>query len=121
MRAAVLSFKEKPTTPFSIFPDDIAIGTYTMKRDWLVLGVMPDVTYFLEPVRIIPFDSFSTVNWTGVIHENRVFGIESSHGECIALEECFVRLHTDRMKLLNNLWINGRVSFLAKGWQSKAD
>src|SRR5215471_5562048 len=121
VRATVLSLKEKRTTPFSVFPDDIPIGTYRMRRDRVVPGIMPEVTHFLELVRIIFFDSLPTVNWSCLNHQNRVFGVKSGHGPCIALEECLVRLLTNRMKLLNNLCIDGPVSFLAKGRQSKAD
>jgi hypothetical protein len=115
VRATVLALEEKRTTPFSIFPDDIAINAYRMRRDWVVLGITTEVTYFLELVRIIFFDSLPTVNWSCVIHQNSVFGVESGHGGCIALEECLVGLLTNRVKLLNNLWIDGGVFFLAKG------
>ena len=112
VRATVLSLKEKRTTPFSVFPDDMAIGTYRMRRGWVVLGIMPEVTHFLEQVRIIIFDSVPTVNWSCIIHQNRIFRVESGHGGCVALEECLVRLLTNRMKLLNNLWIDGPRLFL---------
>src|SRR5258708_38840405 len=60
-RATVLTFRRNRRTPFSVFPDGIAIGTYRMRGSWIVRGVMAEVMQYLEHVRIIFFDSRSTV------------------------------------------------------------
>ena len=72
VRAAVLALKKNRTTPFSVFPDGIAIATYRMRRSWIVLGITAEVTHFLEPVRIIFFDSLPPTNRSCVRHINRV-------------------------------------------------
>src|SRR5689334_10476067 len=82
---------------------------------------MAEVTHFLELIRIVSFDGPPTVNWSCVIHQNRVFRVESGQRGCVAVAERLVRLFTNRMKLLNNLWIDGHVFFLAKCRQSKTD
>ena len=55
-RATVLTFRRNRRTPFSVFPDAIAIGTYRMRGSWIVRGVMAEVMQYLEHVRIVFFE-----------------------------------------------------------------
>jgi hypothetical protein len=47
---------------------------------------MAEVAHFLEPVRIIFFDSLPATNWSCVRHINRVLRVECGQSSCVALE-----------------------------------
>ena len=72
MRTTILALKKKRTGPFSIFPDYVAIRGFCYEqklgRPWSLF----DITHLPEVLRIIFFDSLTTVDWPRVADQNGV-------------------------------------------------
>jgi len=81
---------------------------------------MVAVVPLLEVVCIPFLDGLPTVHRSFVRHKNRVLREERGQGGGIVVVVCLLILLTNRIKLLDYLWID-RFFLLGKGRQSKAD
>jgi hypothetical protein len=61
---------------------------------------------FLEQVYMIFLDGLPTVNGSCIRHKNRVLGEKRGHGGGIVVVDCLLILPSNRIKLLDYLWID---------------